>query len=286
MKIWILKEGQKSGPHHDFEIRSMISDQEISADQLAWYEGLEAWKPIGEIELFEDAFPKAQEAIQPEEQAENNSSEEETETESKRKYTPEGKAILTLEDGEVGIYLWRRCFVRLFEFTLLFNSFLFFHLVKGSNPVELVKEPKNLIILFITWALLENFCLHFLGTTIGKAMFGMRVERHDSKNLTLTQSVIRSLIAISMIFLCLDPVFALFTLVASIIFSKFRHALPWDIYARSRSRALPMTKMRVAAIIMFLFTSLVILSACTPKDKLEEMQKTLEEMKQETWKQR
>ena len=52
MDIWIILDGEKIGPIHDFEIRRKIEAGELSATTPAWHEGLAAWKPLVEIELF------------------------------------------------------------------------------------------------------------------------------------------------------------------------------------------------------------------------------------------
>jgi GYF domain 2 len=56
MDIWIIRDGEKTGPFHDFEIRRKIEAGELSATTSAWHEGLTAWKPLVEIDLFTREF--------------------------------------------------------------------------------------------------------------------------------------------------------------------------------------------------------------------------------------
>ncbi len=53
MDIWIIQNGEKIGPIHDFDVRKMIENGELPAATPAWHEGLTAWKPLVEISLFE-----------------------------------------------------------------------------------------------------------------------------------------------------------------------------------------------------------------------------------------
>ena len=47
MDIWIIRDGEKTGPIHDFEVRRKIEAGELPATTPAWHEGLAAWKPLG-----------------------------------------------------------------------------------------------------------------------------------------------------------------------------------------------------------------------------------------------
>ena len=56
MDIWIIRNGEKTGPFRDFEIRHKIEDGELSPTTPAWHDGLPAWQPLGEIDLFRREF--------------------------------------------------------------------------------------------------------------------------------------------------------------------------------------------------------------------------------------
>ena len=56
MDIWIIRNGEKAGPIHDYEARRKIEAGELTRDIPAWHEGLDAWRPLGEIPLFKDEF--------------------------------------------------------------------------------------------------------------------------------------------------------------------------------------------------------------------------------------
>ena len=156
MQVWLLIDGTKEGPFHDFEVRSKITHDDLPADTMAWYESMDSWKPLGEIGLFEDSFNEKKDAIDSleDEDLEDDSSEpaatevnrpkvvnaenveeyieelRRTEIANRppRKHTPEGIPIPSLYDGVVGVHLWRRLAARSFDF-LATSVFIFLGLV-------------------------------------------------------------------------------------------------------------------------------------------------------------
>jgi hypothetical protein len=56
MDIWIIRNGEKTGPIHDYEVRHKIEDGQLEPTTPAWHEGLPAWMPLGEIDLFRREF--------------------------------------------------------------------------------------------------------------------------------------------------------------------------------------------------------------------------------------
>ena len=59
MDIWIIQNGEKIGPLHDFEIRRKIETGELPRETPAWHEGLAGWKSLAEIEVFSREFELA-----------------------------------------------------------------------------------------------------------------------------------------------------------------------------------------------------------------------------------
>src|SRR6478736_6791695 len=62
MDIWIIRDGEKIGPLHDYEIRRKIESGELPATTPAWHEGLGDWRPLDKIEIFSREFE--QETVQ------------------------------------------------------------------------------------------------------------------------------------------------------------------------------------------------------------------------------
>lgn len=52
MQIYIVKNGQQSGPFSVDQIKSMLDSNMITVRDLAWHDGLTQWRPIHEIVIF------------------------------------------------------------------------------------------------------------------------------------------------------------------------------------------------------------------------------------------
>jgi uncharacterized RDD family membrane protein YckC len=49
MQIHIAKNGQRMGPYSETQVREMLAAGSIATTDLAWYEGMADWKPVGEV---------------------------------------------------------------------------------------------------------------------------------------------------------------------------------------------------------------------------------------------
>jgi uncharacterized RDD family membrane protein YckC len=49
MQIHIAKNGQRMGPYSETQVRDMLAAGSIATTDLAWYEGMTDWKPVGEV---------------------------------------------------------------------------------------------------------------------------------------------------------------------------------------------------------------------------------------------
>ena len=52
MEIWIIKDGERSGPYQDFEVRRRINAGEWDESTPAWHEGMKEWGVLGGIEYL------------------------------------------------------------------------------------------------------------------------------------------------------------------------------------------------------------------------------------------
>lgn len=306
MQVWLLIDGEKQGPFHDFEVRSKITHEGLQPDVLAWYESLDGWKPLSELALFEDSF----ETNSPEEtdlteeieivnednvrdylkqlekedfgstksdsqdstdSAESVEASEQPAPVSERKFTPEGEPILTLRDGTVGIYMLRRFFARSFDLLLIFVITHLFAVYSGKSLYDFYINGTLTTLLVLTWFLYEMFLTHSLGTTIGKALLGIRLESFTGQNLGIIRSILRSIVAVIVYLSCTMPLFALITLVMCYFFKNKRGILPWDIYGNSRVRALPMNNSRIIGFVLFGLTLLLACAFLTPPTAQQEL---------------
>lgn len=49
MQIFIAKNGEKTGPFSEAQVREMLAAGSASATDLAWHEGMADWKPLGQV---------------------------------------------------------------------------------------------------------------------------------------------------------------------------------------------------------------------------------------------
>ena len=300
MNIWLLKDNKKEGPHHDFEVRSMITNKEIEPETLVWHEGMVKWEPIGSLPLFEDSFHEKEEEsgqedepadteVVPERVPEVNSGnvkayledlaqkEEREPHVPARKYTAEGEPVTTLYDGAQGVFLWRRMFARILDIALLGFILYLTSIFAHREFAPFITEQGNLVFVLSFVTLYETFCIHLFGSSVGKAILGIRIESRSGPNIGLFRAFLRGLVIASTYIFLFSPFFPILFILC-LFFAKKRGILPWDVYGNSRARALPMTRTRVIGALLFLISLIIILSLVTPTQFYNQLFDSIEQL--------
>ena len=166
MDIWIILDGEKAGPIHDFEIRRKIETRELPATTPAWHEGLDAWKPLIEIDLFTREFEIA--VIPP----------------------PADKLPPPLPKKTAYI---RRFWARWFDLYLYTGLWWFAMWAAGQDIKAALLNPWLMFFHCVPWFALEALLIHKFRTTPGKWLLGLQVVNNDSSQLDLAASIRRSL---------------------------------------------------------------------------------------------
>ncbi len=176
MDIWIIRDGEKSGPFHDYEIRRRIGLGELTADSPAWHDGLPEWTTLSEIGLFRDEFTKPPfvEATE----------EPEAETELPPATPPP-------IPGSPRII--RRFFARCFDLTVYISLWWFAFWVAGRDIEALLLNRFVGITQLLPWFVLEIILIHRFATTPGKWLFGIQILNADGSRLSLGQATRRAL---------------------------------------------------------------------------------------------
>jgi uncharacterized RDD family membrane protein YckC len=297
MNVWLLIDDKKNGPHHDFEIRSMINNKELRPEVMAWHEGMEKWKPLDEIPLFQDSFDSELNENEGDDDIHQANEKfkivdrsnvkayleqltlEENQNGPKRTYTAEGELVLTLQDGELGVYLWRRIFARVADLILLIClTFIYILLFKRQDPTIILETERGMLLWMLLIVTYDTFMLHIAGTTIGKAILGIRIESLTGQNLSLLQSFIRGLVVTVSIVAAGHPIVLIIIITLCIVFAKLRQRLPWDIYATSASRALKFSVGRAIATVLMIISLLIMVGMFTPKHIAEQQEKRANEL--------
>lgn len=178
MDIWIIRDGERRGPFHDYEVRCKIEDGELSADTPAWHEGLAEWKPLIEIDLFSREFlivvPPTNEppaAVEP--------------------------ALFTTRLSPPPLpkatYYGRRFWARWFDLIAYAGLWWFSMWAVGQDIEGVILSAWVMILLYVPWFGIESFLIHRFGTTPGKWLLGIKVVNADGSLLSLSASIIRAL---------------------------------------------------------------------------------------------
>jgi hypothetical protein len=177
MEIWLIRNGEKSGPYQDYVVRSKVGDGDLKEDDHAWHEGLGGWKRLGDMELFEEEFRQRRaRAVPPP--------------------LPEMRQVV----GEVPIapvggrlYLGRRFWARWLDL-VCFGAFWWLGMyLAGRDIGAAVRNDWLHLTIFVPWFLIEAFLIRKLGTTPGKWMLGLRVVNEDGTNLSQREALWRSI---------------------------------------------------------------------------------------------
>lgn len=180
MDIWIIRDGEKIGPIHDFEIRRKIESGEIDADTSAWHDGLDGWKKLPEIPIFSREFEKLEEK--------NTPSIEENDTEKPTAASPASPPPVP------GVAAYgRRFWARWMDLTLYAGLWWIGLWASRQNVEAAMTSLWIILLLYIPWFIIEAMLIHYTGTTPGKWLMGLRVLNHDGSRLDLGAATRRSM---------------------------------------------------------------------------------------------
>ena len=175
MDLWIIQDGEKIGPIHDYEVRKKIESGELPASTPAWHDGLAAWKPLIEISLFEREFDRPF--------ADHDTPFVSPAEDSDRPAPPPLPAPPCLI---------RRFWARWLDLCLYAGVWWFVMWAVGRDIEATLSNPGIILFLYLPWFVLETFLLHHFGTTPGKWLLGLQVVNNDGSLLSLAEATRRS----------------------------------------------------------------------------------------------
>ncbi|MEO7101036.1 MAG: RDD family protein [Luteolibacter sp.] len=175
MDIWIIRNGEKTGPIHDYEVRHKIEDGQLDPATPAWHEGLPAWLPLGEIDLFKREFQLAPPPSEP------------PALPGMPPNAPSGQPPLPQPS-----VLGRRFWARWLDLSLYSGIWWILMWASGRDILGTLSNAWVLFPRFIPWFVLEIFLIHYFGTTPGKWLLSLRVTNLDGTKLNLSDATRRS----------------------------------------------------------------------------------------------
>lgn len=187
MDIWIILEGEKIGPLHDFEIRRKISDAELPPTTPAWHDGLDAWRPLVEIDLFRREF----ELLSTDSATDSATGFEPAASPPGPRPRPdEPQSPPPLPTKPIFI---RRFWARWFDLSLYSGVWWLAMWAAGQNIEAALRNPWVMFLQYVPWFVLEALLLHHHATTPGKWLLGLKVVNLDATRLDLAASTRRSM---------------------------------------------------------------------------------------------
>jgi uncharacterized RDD family membrane protein YckC len=178
MEIWIVRDGERSGPYQDFEVRRRINASEWNENTPAWHEGMKEWGTLGEIECFRREF-------QQESEAEKSPTRDESALE-KTSVQPD------YSNASGRLHLGRRFWARWFDLYLYEGIWWMAIWAMGADIGAVLDQTWLMIFHFMPWFVLEIVMLQRFGTTPGKWLMGLRVLNRDGSRMNVSESMRRA----------------------------------------------------------------------------------------------
>jgi uncharacterized RDD family membrane protein YckC len=179
MEIWIIRDGEKVGPIHDYDIRRKIETGELTRDVPGWHEGLSSWRPLVEMPLFKDEF----DYVHTGDLSGSQSSDDEFEPLRKESKPP---------PLPVALPLGRRFWARWLDVHAYLAVWWLTMWASGRNIEVALGSIVLLVLQLVPWFIAESILIHRFGTTPGKWLMGLRVVNVDGSPLSLAAATLRS----------------------------------------------------------------------------------------------
>lgn len=201
MVVYVLKNGEKTGPFYLFELKQKLGDGSVSPDDLAWMRDVESWRPVREIEALKWMIPETPggEALGAEAAVSLSPPPLPTARygETAETITAGTKADIKEKDiAQPSVFV--RYGARMLDFYLF--TAIVFAIGLGTGLLKPLDAESHILVqvqfaVAVAWALIEAALLSTWGTTLGKFAFGIRVEPTDpeQKVIGTGQAVKRSL---------------------------------------------------------------------------------------------
>jgi len=268
MEIWIVQNGEKVGPIHDYEVRRKIEAGELTRDIPAWHEGLDAWRPLGEIALFKDEFDWV-----------HLGDLDATPTPEEEELAMPGVARPPLSPS--GQMLGRRFWARWLDIHVYIALWWLCMWASGRNIESVLGNIWIMVVQLVPWFIVESILIHRFGATPGKWLLGMRVANIDGTPLNLAAATLRSFRVLVGGIGFGWSLLALFCQALS-FFTARRLGNPlWDQAGGHRVQAKPLVAWRIITVICIFFAALQLQMAVIAPYVLKSAAETFPFLKEE-----
>ena len=181
MDIWIIRNGEKVGPIHDYEARRRIQAGELAHETPAWHEGLDTWRPLCEMAIFKDDCNWVQLG-----DLDSGPTHEEEEA---ALLAAAGSSPPPLPTPPV---LGRRFWARWLDIHVYIAVWWLCMWISGRNIDAAFGNLWIMAGQLVPWFIAESILIHNYATTPGKWLLGLRVVNTNGSRLSLSAATVRS----------------------------------------------------------------------------------------------
>ncbi len=262
MDIWIIQNGEKIGPLHDFEIRRKIETGELPRETPAWHEGLAGWKSLAEIEVFSREFELAAKPSTP----------------TPDVFSPEP---VTPPPLPVRTFYLRRFWARWLDLSL-YSAVWWLGMWTARQDIG--SAWLNQWVMFfqlVPWFAGEALLLHYFTTTPGKWLLGLRVVNKDGSRLDLAATTRRSL---RVMFTGIGfgwGLLAVFCQALSLFAARRLGTTLWDHSGGHQVNVAPLKPLRILTLVLLFFAALQLQMAIISPHVFELVGQSFPELKKE-----
>lgn len=217
MILWIIKDGEKSGPLEDYEVREMIREGKVDRDTRVWHEGADGWLSASDLGVLASEFkvPKEkQEAIQV---------------------------------RPAPFRAWPRLGARMIDYLIYELILHCFSIACGVNLWKGVESSGWVVVgIVLPVILMEAAMVGSLGFTPGKWLLGLRVETLGGQRLSTGQAFVRSMRVWVLGMGMFLPLMMIIGCCMSLWFGKKKGGMLWDLQSGFQVKGEQLTPKRIA----------------------------------------
>lgn len=171
MQIFLLQDGEKTGPYTVYEIASRVRDGKVDPETLGWYQGADDWLPLKDLPAVETVFSDSK---------------------------PREEIVIVEEDRDAfaprQLRSSTRFWARVTDISIVHSAIGIIAIFSGLIPAAHIDQPS--IPLFLLPAamvmLLDTILLHLFGTTPGKWLLRISVKTKSGGRIPLRTAFRRS----------------------------------------------------------------------------------------------
>lgn len=258
MKIWLLEEGERTGPHESFEIRERIAAGDLGASTQAWYEGAPDWVRLDEVPVLQSEFV-----------SKDSYQETDSMTATSALEVAEQEQIALEYIHPPKLHMARRFFARFFDMWL----YLALLMLILKDPTLLKWGERGVfwhLMMGLGYVLIDGGMTNAWKCSPGKWLLGLRVVNFQGKAIGLAASVLRSLRVwvLGWGMWLITPV----ALAVSWFMAKRLNYFVWDFPKRYRVVCEPLTTGKILSVIIAYMGLYALIRLAIPPEVVQEMQ--------------